>query len=130
MVLTFPTLRFIRCQTGAQNYASGVWAVLLRSNLVLLVLVTISFTKAAREQLDTAGVQPDTIRTARSLLLMVLVFNRLLTFKLHMQNYLNTAEESLLNLQRIEVPKNVKVQKVNLYVNLRTLIGCTIRHPP
>eukprot|EP00729_Bicosta_minor_P014771 gene14771-20721_t len=101
-------LLFIRCQTGAQNYASGVWAVLLRSNLVLLVLVTISFTKAAREQLDTAGVQPDTIRTARSLLLMVLVFNRLLTFKLHMQNYLNTAEESLLNLQRIEVPKNVK----------------------
>jgi len=111
MVLTFPTLRFIRCQTGAQNYASGVWAVLLRSNLVLLVLVTISFTKAAREQLDTAGVQPDTIRTARSLLLMVLVFNRLLTFKLHMQNYLNTAEESLLNLQRIEVPKNVKVKQ-------------------
>lgn len=111
MLLTFPTLRFIRCQTGAQKYAVGLWAVLLRGNLALPCLVVISFTKAIREQLDSVGVPAEMVTTARSLLLMALVFVRLATFKLHMQNYLNTAEESLLNLQRIEVPKNVKVKQ-------------------
>ena len=111
MLLTFPTLRYIRCQTGAQKYAVGLWAVLLRGNLALPCVVIISFTKAIREQLDSAGISAEMVIKTRSLLFVGLVLLRLLTFKLHMQNYLNTAEESLLNLQQIHVPKNVKVKQ-------------------